>query len=267
MHSDFFVWCLLRQRNGGLNSGPKSANIVTDALHLMSTLFRLLLTTTLSLILSYGIWALHIKCLYLKVFTLTVCSTMVIFGPLLGKKVLFAIGTGSLKRTQIHYKKKPLVIRCSGCWELQSSKDSTSPMSKTCNIWTIGKCVSQSKTCPVIFVYGTTWKAHNWLGVFSFCKFLWNPSSVWIEVMEPIRNKCDHHWWHICPNNINVCCKTRVLHRYKISWEKGIDLTQSYDKSPYTNRNIKRAKWQHKQRHKKVRLHSDCGPTYDGQLE
>ena len=29
---------------------------------------------------------------------------MVIFDPLLGKKVLFGIGTGSLKRTQIHYK-------------------------------------------------------------------------------------------------------------------------------------------------------------------
>ena len=27
----FFVWCLLRQRNGGLNSGLKSATIVTDA--------------------------------------------------------------------------------------------------------------------------------------------------------------------------------------------------------------------------------------------
>ena len=26
-----FVWCLLRQRNGGLNSGLKSAIIVTDA--------------------------------------------------------------------------------------------------------------------------------------------------------------------------------------------------------------------------------------------
>ena len=25
--------------------------------------------------------------------------------------------------------------------------------------------------------------------------------------------------------------------------EKGRDLTQSYDKSPYTNRNVKRAKW------------------------
>ena len=43
--------------------------------------------------------------------------------------------------------------------------------------------------------------------------------------------------------------------------EKGRDLTQSYDKSPYTNINIKRAKWQHKQRHKKVRLNSGCGPT------
>ena len=27
----FFVWCILCQRNGGLNSGPKSANIVTDS--------------------------------------------------------------------------------------------------------------------------------------------------------------------------------------------------------------------------------------------
>ena len=48
--------------------------------------------------------------------------------------------------------------------------------------------------------------------------------------------------------------------------EKGRDLTQSYDISPYTNRNVKRAKWQHKQRYKKVRLHSGCGPTQDGQL-
>ena len=37
----------------------------------------------------------------------------------------------------------------------------------------------------------------------------------------------------------------------KMEREKGRDLTQSYDKSPYTNRNVKRAKWQHKQRHKK----------------
>ena len=41
--------------------------------------------------------------------------------------------------------------------------------------------------------------------------------------------------------------------------EKGRDLTQSYYKSPYTNRNVKRAKWQHNQRHIKVRLHSGCG--------
>ena len=43
--------------------------------------------------------------------------------------------------------------------------------------------------------------------------------------------------------------------------QKGGDLTQSYDKSPYANRNVKREKWQHKQRHKKVRLNSNCGPT------
>ena len=33
--------------------------------------------------------------------------------------------------------------------------------------------------------------------------------------------------------------------------KKGRDLTQSYDKSPYTSRNVKREKWQHKQCHKK----------------
>ena len=38
----------------------------------------------------------------------------------------------------------------------------------------------------------------------------------------------------------------------ELSNEKGRDLTKSYDKSPYTNRNVKRAKWQHKQRNKKV---------------
>ena len=47
----------------------------------------------------------------------------------------------------------------------------------------------------------------------------------------------------------------------QLSREKGRDLSQSYDKSPYTYRNVKRAKWQHKQRHKKVRLNSGCGPT------
>ena len=34
-------------------------------------------------------------------------------------------------------------------------------------------------------------------------------------------------------------------------WKQKGDLTQSYDKSPYTNRNVKREKWQHKQSHKK----------------
>ena len=36
--------------------------------------------------------------------------------------------------------------------------------------------------------------------------------------------------------------------------------------SPYTNRNVKGAKRQHKQRHKN-RLQSGYGPTLDGQLE
>ena len=44
--------------------------------------------------------------------------------------------------------------------------------------------------------------------------------------------------------------------------QKGGDLTQYYDKSPYTNRNVKRAKWQHKQRQKssiKQQLRTDLG--------
>ena len=34
----YFVWCLLSQQNGGLNSGQKSANIVTDAFSLLHSL-------------------------------------------------------------------------------------------------------------------------------------------------------------------------------------------------------------------------------------
>ena len=49
-----------------------------------------------------------------------------------------------------------------------------------------------------------------------------------------------------------LCCDAIFgLFTTIIQREKGRDLTQSYDKSPYTNRNVKRAKWQHKQRHKK----------------
>ena len=51
--------------------------------------------------------------------------------------------------------------------------------------------------------------------------------------------------------------ETLFLLRQKVG-----DLTQSYDKSPYTNRNVKRAKWQHKQRQKssiKQQLRTDLG--------
>ena len=73
-------------------------------------------------------------------------------------------------------------------------------------------------------------------------------------------NKCD---FCVNPPPPTLSVKYRAMK----SREKVRDLTQSYDKSPYTNRNVIRAKWQHKQRHKKVRLHSGCGPTLDGQLE
>ena len=52
--------------------------------------------------------------------------------------------------------------------------------------------------------------------------------------------------------------RSRSVAFYRI-WSE--DKKEDYDKSPYNNRNVKRAKWQHKQRHKKVRLNSNCGPT------
>ena len=47
-----------------------------------------------------------------------------------------------------------------------------------------------------------------------------------------------------------------------VSWsEKGRDMTQLYDKSPYTLRQIQNATWQQKKRHQKLRLNNDFGPT------
>ena len=48
----------------------------------------------------------------------------------------------------------------------------------------------------------------------------------------------------------------------KAKWQekKEKDLTQSYDKSPNTHRKIQKATWQHKNA-TKIRLHNDCGPT------
>ena len=48
--------------------------------------------------------------------------------------------------------------------------------------------------------------------------------------------------------------------------EKGRDLTQSYYKSPYSNRKIQRLR-DNTKTPPKLRLHNDCGPTKDGQLE
>ena len=51
-----------------------------------------------------------------------------------------------------------------------------------------------------------------------------------------------------------TCKKSQICVFVLYLKEKGRDLAQSYDKSPYTSRNVKGAKWQHKQRHKKVRF-------------
>ena len=57
--------------------------------------------------------------------------------------------------------------------------------------------------------------------------------ECWIRVLAR-RDKCQ--------------LELKLLYLYLIMLrEKRRDLTQSYDKSPYTNRNVKTAKWQHKQ--------------------
>ena len=45
-----------------------------------------------------------------------------------------------------------------------------------------------------------------------------------------------------------------------LSWEKEGDLTQSYDKTAYTNRKFENTRTTHK-RNQKLRLHNDCEPT------
>ena len=39
----FFVWCLLRQKNGGWNSGQKPATIVTDAYNVCHIMFLIII--------------------------------------------------------------------------------------------------------------------------------------------------------------------------------------------------------------------------------
>ena len=51
-----------------------------------------------------------------------------------------------------------------------------------------------------------------------------------------------------------------------LSREKEGDLTHAYDKKPHTNRKFENQRATQK-RHQNLRLHNDCGPTKDGQLE
>ena len=84
---------------------------------------------------------------------------------------------------------------------------------------------------------------------------LWNTQLTYIQIFIPIFKS-------FVPSFKSFIPRYKWFEdRYKwfVPREKGRDLTRSYDKSPYTNRNVIRAKWQHKQRHKKVQLHSGCG--------
>ena len=59
---------------------------------------------------------------------------------------------------------------------------------------------------------------------------------------------------------------TKVRIQFHLGEEKKGDLTQTYDKTLYTNRKFEN-QWTTQKRHQKLRLHNDCGPTYDGQLD
>ena len=54
---------------------------------------------------------------------------------------------------------------------------------------------------------------------------------------------------------------TYILSDLQEEREKGRYLTKSNDKNPYTSRNVKSAKWQNKQRHKKVRTSNRITPA------
>ena len=89
-------------------------------------------------------------------------------------------------------------------------------------------------------------------------------SNTLAYILSNKRNAPNRKLNHKLRYTVKVLMNIDVRYKYDKTFEsreKGRDLTQSYDKSPYTNRNVKRARWQHKQRHKKVRLNSGCGPT------
>ena len=69
------------------------------------------------------------------------------------------------------------------------------------------------------------------------------------EIFITLKSKLKHDIQYRKKHTIGFTKRSTLT----ITREKGRYLThdQSYDKSPYTNRNVKRAKWQHKQRHKK----------------
>ena len=96
---------------------------------------------------------------------------------------------------------------------------------------------------------------------------LWNSLCVLYPLARGSGYKT-HNSFHNTSYGMKIHLRSYIYDCCYSNWpsqeKKGRDLTQSYDKNPYTNRNVKRAKWQ---RNKKVRLNSGCGPTSDGQSE
>ena len=87
----------------------------------------------------------------------------------------------------------------------------------------------------------------GWLTVYGIFIFQLTATGTTAEV-------CQYAWskaWLVFTPNIWSGWKSLQLKRFQISLtfarqrQKRGDLTQSCDKNPYTNRNVKRAKWQH----------------------
>ena len=86
------------------------------------------------------------------------------------------------------------------------------------------------------------------------------PSHVWLKY---------RYLWRLTTNSPHLIHLTSNYGNYYNQCEKREkdgDLTQSYDRPPYTNGKFENQRTTHK-RHQKLRLHNDCGLTKDGQLE
>ena len=113
------------------------------------------------------------------------------------------------------------------------------------------------------------WSAY--VGPQSLCNrtFLWRVCVVAFLLMNNEVSVCIKYGvlglFHISSHFLQILTSKKILIRMSMSkgaGEKGIDLTQSYDKSTHTDRKIQKATWQHKNATKTSitqRLRTDLG--------